>query len=86
MVEKLISSMDENYEGTKNESRDSKIGSLQEKLIEIYPDLRKYAESFFWKKEYFVGENVDVQALEKGEQVFNNLENMVNENGIQKAA
>ena len=72
MSEKLIAYMDENYETTKNESRDSVIGLLQEKAAEIFPVLaREHFNSFFFQKEYFAGENVNEAELKNGEIEFN---------------
>ena len=90
MVEKLISNMDENYETTKNESRDSVIGTLQLKAAEIFPALvMAHSDSFFWHSEYYQGEKINEQELKNGELTFNELKQnlvMQKENGVQKAA
>ncbi len=91
MVEKLIDNMDENYETTKNESRDSVIGSLQAGAATIFPSLAlEHANSFFWNVAYFKGEKVDEMALKNGELEFEEVRQSLvaqKENiGIQKAA
>lgn len=91
MVEKLIANMDENYETTKNESRDSVIGLLQLKAAEIFPTLaKKHANSFFWNKEYFAGEKVNETELKNSQIEFSqfqqSLENQKENTVIGKTA
>lgn len=67
MSEKLLDKMDENFETTKNESRDSEIGFLQSQAAVIYPSLVKNnLDSFFWSEDYFQGEKVNGVLLAAG--------------------
>lgn len=90
MIEKLIDNMDENYETTKNESRDSVIGFLQGAVVDTFPGLAEHVDSFFFQKEYFAGEKVDELGLINGQEKLNQArQNLISQKenmGIQKAA
>lgn len=73
MTEKLISTMDENFETTKNESRASSIGFLQAQIALMYPSLIEYENSFFFEPFYFEGEKVNEALLENGKNEFESL-------------
>ena len=78
MTEKLIDSMDENLETTKNESRPSEIGFLQIVAIKAFPMLAsKHLDCFFSIKGcYPEGEEINETSLNTLNEIINDAEKL----------